>query len=434
MRLLLILALLLFPNICKSEILLGGTDDNLSGSASLLLNSGTRYNINRLKIKPLGINSDQSVFFGGGYGVAGSSTIPFTTQIWVDRDLNLIAPSSGTLRLSPLWLGSSGSGSLPSYSINFGSGTNNGTIVISSSIVTTGSMSVNAGTLYMQDNVFGNNNLPFTLNNSGTLTGSGTIRNLIQGSGVVSPLKLITTSSIDPSNSLGFNFVFTSTTPNYSSMSNPNNDLLRLTGSSPFLADTGSGNSINIYLPSGVTTGSNYTGGFFVDSGSSSYPNFTSAISGANYKYYEQDNSGTVSYRGSNYNPLSGTLAVNVSSETVPSAVFNGPTVTNGQIATFNVVSAIVSWLLLTACSVGLSYWLMNKSLPKQQVVKNNINYSRSRPHKIVPSAPYRVVKYKPYSSTKNNTTLDYQPEKLNLPAIKPLFITQNKTIDIKEV
>lgn len=487
MRTLLAIGIVLVSNICYGYIYLGGTDSNLSGSASLLLNSGTTYYGMNIIIPTLGLNSDQKVFFGGGYGLAGSSTATQGARIRASRDYTLIAPPSGTFIYNGYFWGASGSGSTMLDSLNIGSGTHTGIVAVVGNVAgdvflfrrgggfptvatKSGSISVNVGTLVMRDTatniVSGSDpNSPFTIKQGASLIGGGEIQNIIKGGGSISPgnwlngtnaYNMMTfTQPVDPSDGLNFNFKFSGTTPNstYSYRidgSTTINDTILLennsyttnsgsnyytTGSTAFLSPLSSTNTIGIYFPSGLQPGQSYTGGFLSFKDSSSYPNFYNDIKDANYKYYTKDTSGTHSFYGNNYSVVSNTLTVSPTISTLPSAAvpFQG-TINNPQITVFNILAPIVSWLLLTACSIGLSYWLINKNAPSYSVAKSNINYSRSRPHKISSPAPYRVVKYKPYSATKNNTTLDYQPEKLNLPTIKPLFITQNKTIDIKEV
>jgi hypothetical protein len=115
----------------------------------------------------------------------------------------------------------------------------------------------------------------------GSLSGTGTINNAFGGSGFVSPgpsgtsSGILTATQVSPADGLDFAFVLSGSAPNYADSGNSVNDVLRLTGGTPFASALGSSSSLAVYLNFDVeqlTPGTVIKGGFFTDSSNSFYP------------------------------------------------------------------------------------------------------------------------------------------------------------------
>ena len=137
----------------------------------------------------------------------------------------------------------------------------------------------------------------------GSLGGSGSV-GAISGAGLVGPGNspgILTASSIDPFGGLSFAFEFTQAAPNYSSPTGSANDVLWLTGGTPFVSSLSSANAVSIYLTPSLVASGTVTGGFFTSSTS----DFLANMSGGSFQYFVQDASGTYSYNGQTYMTLS---------------------------------------------------------------------------------------------------------------------------------
>jgi fibronectin-binding autotransporter adhesin len=121
----------------------------------------------------------------------------------------------------------------------------------------------------------------------GTLDGSGTV-GAVGGSGTISPEGdlgpgILTAASITTSATTGFEFDFgtANAQPNWSTPTTSNNDVLRLTDSSPLANPLGAGNVVRLFLNVGsLATTDTFTGGFFTTADS------TASISGGSYETY----------------------------------------------------------------------------------------------------------------------------------------------------
>ena len=74
------------------------------------------------------------------------------------------------------------------------------------------------------------------------------------------------------------------------------NDVLRLTGTSPFLGQSlSSANVVSLYLPASAPTGGTFTGGFFTNLTSGSFSTFLSTVSSGSFvAYYENTGGGRI--------------------------------------------------------------------------------------------------------------------------------------------
>jgi autotransporter-associated beta strand protein len=177
-----------------------------------------------------------------------------------------------------------------------------GRLSLSGSSSYNGATAVSAGELNLSGGSIANSAV--TVASGASLSGYGSV-GTIGGAGAINPGNspgILTTPQVNPSAGTTFNFEMTDTAPTYSNAASSVNDLIRITGATPFsqaLAGNGT-NSINIYF-SGVAlfTGVpiTITGGFFTDQST----NLASSISGATYNYYFADAIGTNSYNGVNY-------------------------------------------------------------------------------------------------------------------------------------
>ena len=88
---------------------------------------------------------------------------------------------------------------------------------------------------------------------------------------------------MDPSGGLGFRFELTQPgSPAYSNAAASGNDVLRLTGGTPFASALGSGNAITLdFTGTSPLVGQTYRGGFYADNGG----DFLGTIRNASFNY-----------------------------------------------------------------------------------------------------------------------------------------------------
>jgi hypothetical protein len=110
----------------------------------------------------------------------------------------------------------------------------------------------------------------------------------------------LSAAAVDGSAGSSFAFEFTQANPDYTQVLSSGNDVLKLTGGSPFASSLTSGNAVNIYFTPAAAEVGTLTGGFFT----SNAADFASSITGATFNYYVQSNSGTFSYNGQTYQTL----------------------------------------------------------------------------------------------------------------------------------
>lgn len=274
--------------------------------------------------------------YSGGTTVSAGSLIGTTSSLGGDISNNSAVTfdqiASGTYSRVM-----SGTGSLTK--------SGSGTLTISSNNSYLGKTVVDSGELKVNGSIAGSE---VTVNGGGLLSGSGAVGG-ISGAGSINPGNspgVLTAPWIDPSEGMFLNFEITGVQPDYSLASNSINDVLRLTSANPLAAAMSAGNGINVYfnMPSFDMTEA-YLAGIYTDE----QADFIGSISGANFKYYVQDNAGTISYNGVLYSTLS--AAVNVS--TVPDTANFAGGVVNGRIMQFSIVPE-PSFALLAACGTLL--------------------------------------------------------------------------------
>ena len=295
-------------------------------------------------------NSAGGMFVGNSG--SGALTILSTALVKVNSGTGTVTLASGTGSAGTLNIGG---GTLNAATVTGGSGTavvnftNSGTItfapqlagslsvnqtgvgttILTGSHAYTGSTAVGQGTLQVNGSIATSSGV--SVSTGATLAGSGVVSN-ISGAGSVTPggNAILTASQVDPSGGLGFDFHFSQTgAPNYGSATASGNDLLHLTGATPFTIALGSGNIITLdFTGLSLQPGQTFYGGIFADSALAD-----SMLNGATFNYTGL-NGVTMQYDG---------LAP------VAEADFTSGTVTNGEVMKFEVaqpVPAASAWAL----------------------------------------------------------------------------------------
>lgn len=133
-----------------------------------------------------------------------------------------------------------------------------------------------------------------TVGGTNVLTGSGRVAGPIAGAGSVQPGAspgILTAGSINPAAGTDFVLEFAGAVPDYTAVAASTNDVVRLTGPTPFATAMTSVNTLDLFL--GVTSiagGDSFQGGFFTDTAA----DFAASVTGATVNYYVLGNgSGT---------------------------------------------------------------------------------------------------------------------------------------------
>jgi hypothetical protein len=310
------------------------------------------------------VQSNQLSFTTSGYTVAGGtgSRVDF---IGSSPAVRLASGVSTTISAN---LGGSGPLAIS------GSGSR-GRLNLAGNSTVSGGLQVTNALLSLSGTVQGN----VSLASNASLGGTGKIGGAITGAGSVNPGNspgILTSGSIDPSGGLDFTFEFSGTAPDYANAAASVNDVLRLTGSTPFTAALSSANVVNVLFGDiaattaeqlQALTGDVWKGAFFTDADSS----FLSSIQSAAYRFYLYgDGNGTYTFNGVNYYSLRDidpewTRNFGVGTEAVLGAPLAGGAV-DGVVTTFTVVVPEPSTSALAAlgtCLAGLSCWRRRRTL-----------------------------------------------------------------------
>jgi fibronectin-binding autotransporter adhesin len=148
-----------------------------------------------------------------------------------------------------------------------------------------------------------------------TLGGSGSLGSAtLSGAGMVGPGNspgVLTASTVDVTGGLDFSFEFNVANgmPTWNAPTGSGNDVLRLTGGTPFVGTMNSTNIINIYLNVGsLSVNDVFTGGFYTDVNA----DFMNVLSGATFNFFLKDGSGLVNYEGNTFTAYSGPLTFDI--------------------------------------------------------------------------------------------------------------------------
>jgi len=182
-------------------------------------------------------------------------------------------------------------------------------LVLSGSSTYSGQTWAHTGTLQVDGNISSSSGVK--LDAGASLSGHGNV-GTVSGSGSVDPGNspgILTAASLNASEGLDFNLEFTQTgSPDYGTASDSGNDVLRLTGATPFSQSLTASNAVNIFLNvTSVQANDIFRGGFFTDN---DVPFFNS-IASASYLFYLASSGGATIYNGVNYAAYGGLLTFN---------------------------------------------------------------------------------------------------------------------------
>ena len=304
------------------------------------------------------VQSNQLSFTTNGYTVAGGtgSRVDFIGSSPVVR---LASGVSTTISAN---LGGSGPLAI--------SGTGSrGRLNLAGNSTVSGGLQVTNALLSLSGTVQGN----VSVAASAALGGTGRINGTVGGAGSVNPGNspgILTVESINPSEGLDFALEFSGTAPNYGNASSSVNDVLRLTGSTPFTTGLTSANTKTLFLnmtEAELAVGTILKGGFFTDLAT----DFTSLLNNQTWDnagfqvYVLGDGNGTdnrlngVGYYNWRNPAMFGWNQSLFLSTTAETADFgSGPI--NGQVMTLTVAVPEPSSIALAGvgtCLAGLSCW-----------------------------------------------------------------------------
>ena len=274
---------------------------------------------------------------GGGGSVTNTDTTAGTLTL---------NPSSGSSTFS----GVIGGGSGPISLVKNGAGTQ----ILTGINTYTGATTISAGQLQIGEGGTAGSlaSTAVSVASGATLAGAGSIAGSVGGDGFIAPGNspgiLAIGGQFQPTASTGFAFEFLALgEPDYSAPTASINDVLRVSGTTPFSSSLASTNVVNVYLDvTSIAENDTFIGGFFTDADSGSF-DLSSAVVPATYEYFVTgDGGGNVTYNNVTYYTLAdyitqfgaGITGVTASVITVPIAAFADGTVLNGQMTQFIVV------------------------------------------------------------------------------------------------
>jgi hypothetical protein len=302
------------------------------------------------------VNVSQIYFTTGGYNIQGGGG----ELVWGNGAT--ITARSGTSTISATQTAGSG--------LKIAAG--NGTVVLqgTTNLGWLQQLLVDGGKLVLNGVVNSPTSNGFVYLAGGSLSGTGTINNGFGGSGLVSPgpsganAGILTASYLNPADGLDLRFVFSGSAPNYADAGNSVNDVLRLTGGTPFSAALAPTNIVAILLdnitePAQLTVGTKFSGGFFTDADSS----FRDLIAYANFSYFVRgDGNGPFTFGENNYYSLpsfiSGfgeTYNIEIATEATTANFAGGTSL--GQLSTFTVIVPEPTTTAMALAGVAYGGW-----------------------------------------------------------------------------
>ena len=289
-------------------------------------------------------------------GGTASTTKGFSMASDATAGVINVANSGTTLTVSGQITGSSGSGLTK---------TGIGRLSLSGSSSYNGATTVSAGELNLSGGSITNSAV--TVASGASLSGYGSV-GTIGGAGAINPGNspgILTTPQVNPSGGTDFNLEMTGTSPTYNNAASSVNDVIRITGVTPFSEALVAGNGINIYFSGAalfIGSPKTITGGFFTGQST----NFASSITNATYNYYFADAGGSTIYNGANYYSkdqyetavLSSNLMTIIVTTVAQTANFGGADI-SGQVMQVQVVPEPSTYALLglSAAAFGAYQW-----------------------------------------------------------------------------
>ncbi|MGC6424975.1 MAG: hypothetical protein ACON4O_08335 [Lentimonas sp.] len=281
-----------------------------------------------------GLYFKQTVETGDGFNFSGSSTLTIgrggitnydnDAQVFTNN-IALGAPQywsieDGSVTLSDLntngqLLETAGSGDVTISGAVSGSGglaVSEGTLTLSSSSSYTGATWAHGGSLIVNGDIAASSTL--TISSFATLKGYGSIPKVL-GEGTLSPGSspgILTAESIDATDGLDFDFEFTGSAPIFETGSSSVNDLIRISGATPFTVPLDPDNRVRIFLDTGaIANGQTFNGGFYTDQSA----DFIGSIANGAFEIYVADGSGSVNFGGQTYELFDGPFLLSLSTE-----------------------------------------------------------------------------------------------------------------------
>ncbi len=347
-----------------SSVDISGGSSNIGSSGNVQL--GTTSSSGRLDYVGLSgtLNGALSVKEGGGRidtVTAGQTLTIATAGNTVALTGTLTVGGAGnTVMKSDLGSGAGGLVKTGSGTLSIAGNNNNytgtttvtmGRLLVSGSLTQTLGVSVASGATLTVDG-FINTSANVTVN--GVLNGRGRL-GTIGGSGLVGPGNspgILTATATDSKDGLDYAFEFTGTgSPNYGNSSASVNDILRLTGETPFTTALGANNSVAIYLNVGsLSLGDSFRGGFYTDNDAS----FFDQIENAAFTFYLFNPEGEVTYNEVNYDLYGGLLTFKIDTVREMANFDGGPVY--GYVSEFTVVpepGSAVLWIAGLGLTLG---------------------------------------------------------------------------------
>ena len=342
----------------------GDTAAGAAGTATLLAEAGVEIR-GGVTVSAAGAGSTQAVLIGG-INSSGTATYLANTDFKLGRDVTLVATGGGVVKFESNWWDAAGTGT-PAVNVTIGAADYQGIVRLSKTgtLATTGAVAVRYGTALIPST-------STTLDGAGTLTidqgatlgGIGTVAAPLGGAGLVAPGNspgILSAEAFDPTGGLDVAFEFTGLTPTYGGTANVN-DILRLTGASPFVSGSlSAANVVSLYLPANAASGGTFTGGFFTDLSSSSFSTFLSSVTSGSYVAYYENAGGGIFYGDKEYSLLTNQVTVGTTTVSGTTSFAPGGSAVDGQVTTFTVVVPEPATVALAVIGVALAGYAVRR-------------------------------------------------------------------------